>query len=111
MSAIFSYGTLRLPQVQLVKYGRLLEGELDALVGYRLEPIEIDDPGVVEISGKAVHTIAVPTGDPSDRIEGMVFQLSATELTATDAYETGAYVRIQARLESGRRAWVYIAAQ
>jgi hypothetical protein len=108
--AIFSYGTLQLPSVQLVNYGRLLDGEPDALRGYRLEPVEIADPDVVSISGNAVHTIAVATGEPSDRIEGTVFQLSRAELAATDSYETGAYVRIAARLESGRRAWVYVAA-
>jgi gamma-glutamylcyclotransferase (GGCT)/AIG2-like uncharacterized protein YtfP len=108
--AIFSYGTLQQPDVQLANYGRLLNGEPDTLGGYRLEPVEIDDPDVVSISGKAVHTIAVATGEPSDRIEGLVFQLSADELASTDSYETGAYVRIEARLESGRRAWVYVAA-
>ena len=108
--AIFSYGTLQQPDVQLANYGRFLDGEPDTLRGYRLEPVEIDDPDVVSISGKAVHSIAVATGEPSDRIEGMVFQLSAEELASTDSYETGAYVRIEARLESGRRAWVYVAA-
>lgn len=108
--AIFSYGTLRLPDVQLANYGRLLDGEPDTLGGYRLEPVEIDDPDVVSISGKAVHTIAVATGQSSDRIDGMVFLMSGTELAATDSYETGAYVRVEARLESGRRAWVYVAA-
>lgn len=107
--SIFSYGTLQLPDVQLANYGRLLEGEPDTLCGYRLKPVNIDDPEVVRISGKAVHTIAVATGDPSDRIQGMVFALSGDELTATDSYETGAYLRIEAELESGRRAWVYVA--
>ena len=65
---------------------------------------------VPTISGKAVHMIAVATGDASDRIEGMVFRLSDAELESTDSYETNAYVRIEARLESGRRAWVYVAA-
>ncbi|HEX6660936.1 MAG TPA: gamma-glutamylcyclotransferase family protein [Sphingomicrobium sp.] len=109
--SIFSYGTLRQPEVQLANYGRLLEGQADVLGGYKLEPVAIDDPDVVQISGKAVHTIAVATGDPSDRIQGMVFALSEDELSATDSYETGAYARIEARLESGRRAWVYVAAQ
>ncbi len=107
--SIFSYGTLQLPDVQLANYGRLLEGEPDALLGYRLQPVEIDDPHVIKISGKAIHTIAVATGDPGDRIEGTVFALSEEELTATDSYETGAYRRIEVGLESGRRALVYVA--
>jgi hypothetical protein len=94
--------------VQRANYRRLLEGKADALTGYRLAPLTIDDPGVVELSGKAVHTIAVPTGDPADRISGMVFILTEAELTATDAYETAAYSRIEVTLESGRMAWAYV---
>ena len=110
MIALFSYGTLRQPEVQLANYGRRLDGEPDLLIGYRLEPLLIDDPHVVEMSGKAVHTIARATGNPADRISGMVFELSEAELRSTDAYETKAYSRIAARLESGRTAFVYVAA-
>lgn len=106
--ALFSYGTLQQPEVQRANYGRLLDGEPDALIGYRLVPIEIDDPAVVNLSGKAVHTIACPTGNPGDRITGMVFALTGAELAATDAYETSAYSRLEVRLESGRTAWVYV---
>jgi gamma-glutamylcyclotransferase (GGCT)/AIG2-like uncharacterized protein YtfP len=105
---LFSYGTLRQPEVQLATYGRLLDGTPDALVGYRLEPVEIGDPHVVELSGKAVHTIACKTGNPADRVPGVVFQLTQAELHATDTYEVDAYSRVEAELESGRKAWVYV---
>ena len=108
-AALFSYGTLRQPEVQLANYGRLLNGEVDALIGYRLQPVQIDDPHVVSVSGKAVHTIAVPTGNPADRVPGMLFALTEDELASTDAYETGAYARVERVLESGRCAWVYVA--
>ena len=107
--ALFSYGTLRQAEVQRVNYGRLLKGEPDILAGYRLAPVDIADPDVVRISGKAVHTIAVASDDPGDRIDGVVFMLTETELTATDAYETSAYARVEVTLESGRSAWVYVA--
>ena len=107
---LFSYGTLQLPAVQQATYGRLLEGKPDTLVGYRLSPITIDDPHVVQLSGKAIHTIAVPTGDPADRITGTVFALSAAEVGATDAYEADGYARVEVTLESGRAAWVYVGA-
>lgn len=106
--ALFSYGTLQLPEVQRANYGRLLDGEPDRLTGYRLIPLAISDPDVVRISGKAVHTIACATGDPHDRIPGMVFDLSEEELTATDRYETDAYARAEVTLDSGRRAVVYV---
>lgn len=106
--ALFSYGTLQLPRVQLANYGRELTGTADAPVGYRLAPLEISDPDVVRISSKAVHTIARATGDPADRIEGMLFDLSEQELAATDSYEVDVYACIETELESGRRAWVYV---
>jgi hypothetical protein len=41
---LFSYGTLRLPEVQRANYGRLLDGRPDALTGYKLRPVAIADP-------------------------------------------------------------------
>jgi hypothetical protein len=105
---LFSYGTLQLPEVQISNYGRRLDGEPDTLLGHRLVPIEIGDPEVVRISGKAVHTIACASGDPADRVEGVAYLLTEAELEATDAYETAAYVRTEVRLESGRTALVYV---
>ena len=105
---LFSYGTLQQPEVQLANYRRLLDGEPDALLSHRLEPVEIDDADVVNLSRKAVHTIARATGNPADRVPGIVFLLTKEELAATDAYETDAYSRIELLLESGRTAWVYV---
>lgn len=107
---LFSYGTLQQREVQAANYGRELEGEADALLGFRLGQVEIDDPDVVSVSGKAIHTIALPSGDLSDRIAGMVYRLTPEELDASDAYETDSYTRVEVTLESGRRAFVYVAA-
>jgi hypothetical protein len=105
---LFSYGTLQLPEVQIANYGRRLDGEPDALIGYRLVPLEINNPEVVRISGKSIHTIACPSGDPRDRIQGVAYLLTEAELEATDAYETGAYSRVEVTLESGRTALAYV---
>jgi hypothetical protein len=108
--ALFSYGTLQLPAVQQATYGRLLDGQPDVLIGYRLVPLKISDEEVVRLSGEAVHRIAVPSGDPMDRISGMVFRLTPAELEATDNYEVDVYARVETVLESGRTAWVYVGA-
>ena len=105
---LFAYGTLQQREVQLATYGRELEGTTDALTGYRLEPLHITDPDVVRLSGKAVHNIGRETGDPADRIPGMVFELSEAELAATDRYEVDVYGRVEVTLESGARAFVYV---
>ena len=106
---LFSYGTLRQAEVQRATFGRLLEGRPDALAGFALSPMTITDPHVIAVSGKAVHTIARPTGDPSDRIEGLVFQVDMAEVEAADRYESGPIARIAVRLASGREAFVYVA--
>ena len=54
--------------------------------------------------------IAVASGNPDDRVPGIVDLLSESELAATDAYETDAYARVEQSLESGRSAWVYVQA-
>ena len=105
---LFSYGTLQQAEVQRANYGRLLEGIADGLRGYRLEALTITDPKVVRLSGKAVHTIACRSGDPADRISGLMFLLTEDELAATDRYEVDAYARVEVTLESGIKAFIYV---
>ena len=106
--ALFSYGTLRQPEVQMGTFGRLLEGRPDALVGYVLAPLAISDSHVVALSGAAVHSIARATGREEDWVEGAVFLLTPQELAAADAYEVDAYARAETVLASGRTAFVYV---
>lgn len=105
---LFSYGTLQLEAVQRAVFGRLLTGQADAMVGWTQVPLTITDPGVIETSGKTVHTIAKRTGDPADRVPGVVYFISAAELEAADRYEVDAYGRVEVELASGRKAFVYI---
>lgn len=105
---LFSYGTLQLPEVQRATYDRLLDGKPDVMVGYRLIPLTITKKEVVALSGAPVHMIACRTGDPADRIAGIVYTITPAELAATDDYEGDAYARVEVRLESGATAFVYI---
>ena len=106
--AIFAYGTLQLPSVQRATFGRLLDGQADALRGFILAPLEIRDDYVVATSGLAVHQMAIASADPADRIPGVVFAITAAELAAADAYEVSEMKRIEVELESGTMAFVYI---
>ena len=107
---LFSYGTLQLPAVQRATFGRLLHGEADALVGFRRSLVKIDDAQVVATSGQTHHPIVEPSGDDADRVDGTVFAISADELARADAYEVDDYVRVEAVLASGGRAWVFVKA-
>ena len=107
---LFSYGSLREKSVQREVFGHLLEGVSDAIVGYRLGSVTITDQKSIAISGTAAHQILEPTGRESDKIEGMLFQLSARDLELADSYEDAAYQRVRVRLRSGTDAWVYVKA-
>lgn len=107
---LFTYGTLQLPDVQLDTFGRLLDGEDDALPGYRLEWIDVGDERVAQLSGLDNHPILRRTDDPRDRVFGRVLRLTADELDAADEYEVSLYRRASVSLASGLRAWVYVAA-
>lgn len=106
---LFSYGTLQLKAVQMASFGRILGGEADEMAGWRTEQAEITDPDVLKTSGQRFHPVVVP-GLTSDKVEGMVFQITAAELAAADAYEVADYTRLEVALMSGRKAWVYVQA-
>jgi len=104
---LFSYGTLRQPGVQMELFGRLLEEREDALPGFKVEMIRIADDAVITLSRVAEHPI-LRRGLEEDRVEGVALAVSADDVTKADAYETADYRRIEVRLESGRRAFVYV---
>jgi gamma-glutamylcyclotransferase (GGCT)/AIG2-like uncharacterized protein YtfP len=108
---LFSYGTLRAPAVQLATFGRLLDGEPDAVLGYGLEMLTITDPTVIATSGSASHPVLRKSEDPSAVVEGTVFLISEEELQAADRYEVDDYTRVSVPLRSGARAWVYVCAE
>jgi len=106
---LFSYGTLQQESVQLVQFGRRLEGRADVLPGWRTAMVEITDPDVLVKSGKTHHPIVTP-GGMDDSVAGMVFEITAQELASADTYEVADYKRVAAPLASGVTAWVYIKA-
>jgi gamma-glutamylcyclotransferase (GGCT)/AIG2-like uncharacterized protein YtfP len=106
---LFSYGTLQQDEVQQASFGRLLKGAPDALVGWKQEMVEITDLDVLAKSGKRYHPIVMP-GSETDRVPGMVFEITAEELAAADRYEVSDYQRVAAKLASGLTAWVYVKA-
>jgi gamma-glutamylcyclotransferase (GGCT)/AIG2-like uncharacterized protein YtfP len=108
---LFAYGTLQLEAVQLATFGRLLAGAADALQGYALVPLKIEDPAVIALSGKAYHTMAQFTGHAADVIAGTVFAVTREEIHSADGYEVADVKRMAVVLRSGVRAWVYVDAR
>lgn len=106
---LFSYGTLRLPAVQQATFGRLLDGEEDAILGYRVEMLTITDPDVLATSGVAEHPVLVPSRGADAEVEGTVFEITADELAAADRYEVDDYERVAVPARSGRTVWAYVA--
>jgi len=108
---LFSYGTLQLEGVQMATFGRQLTGTSDALRGFELVLLKIEDQTVVAISGKAHHTMAGFTGRDSDVVSGTVFAVTREEIQNADRYEVAAVKRVSAVLQSGVRAWAYVDAR
>ena len=105
---LFTYGTLQREEVQLATFGRKLEGSGDALPGYRLVLIRIEDQDFVVKSGTEIHRNVQFTGSASDFVEGIVFRVTKNELEHSDAYEPVGYERVLVQLKSGLKAWVYL---
>lgn len=105
---LFSYGTLRLEEVQLETFGRKLDGERDALPEYKLVMLTITDQEFVIKSGSANHRSLQFTGNSADVVEGVVFKVTRKELEQADAYEPEGYERVRAQLSSGANAWVFV---
>ena len=106
---LFSYGTLQKPSVQIATFGRELRGRSDELPGYRLVQVPIADPILRVASGLSHNANAIPSPHPEDTVEGMVLEITERELLAADSYEAPVgYRRVQVRLRSGDRAWIYV---
>ncbi|WP_328412159.1 gamma-glutamylcyclotransferase family protein [Nocardia sp. NBC_00403] len=106
---LFSYGTLRQPEVQRTVFGRELDGHFDEIAGYELGEVTITDPAVIATSGSARHPVLRPA-DGATGVPGTVFAITPTDLAAADAYEVADYTRVLLPLGSGRQAWVYVLA-
>lgn len=106
---LFSYGTLQEKRVQLKIFGRLLNGSKDILAGYKLAKIEIKDKSFLAKGEEKFQNTLIPTKDDADIIEGTVFEVSEEELRLSDEYEPENYKKIEVSLQSGKRAWVYVA--
>ena len=108
---LFSYGTLQLEAVQMATFGRQLSGTSDALRGFELVSLEIEDETVIAVSGKTQHAMAQFTGRDSDVVFGTVFSVTPDEITNADEYEVAAVARVAIVLQSGVRAWAYVDAK
>lgn len=95
---LFVYGTLLCPLVQWRVLGRRVPGEADVLEGFRRD--------VVCLGGVCYPNLSPA---PGRVVPGRVLLLTRGELERVDAYETSAYRRVRVVLQSGRRAFVYVA--
>lgn len=108
---LFAYGTLQLGPVQFATFGRKLRGTSDELPGFELVTLMVDDPWVIEVSGKAEHTMATFTGLASDVVPGTAFEVTPEEILRSDDYEVAAVERVAVVLGSGVQSWAYVDAR
>jgi gamma-glutamylcyclotransferase (GGCT)/AIG2-like uncharacterized protein YtfP len=107
MEKLFSYGTLQQKNVQVETFSRELDGDKDVLLGYYLSEIEIQDKDVIKTSGTKIHPILRVSENPYDEVQGTVFEITKEELFNADQYEVAEYMRVSAKLKSGKPTWIY----
>lgn len=93
---LFVYGTLLNETVQKNVIGRLVEGTLDLLVGYRKTMRQFSSgiyPDLIENS--------------TCEVNGQILDLTADELERCDQYEGDEYRRMKVLLKSGVAVFVY----
>ena len=109
MPTLFSYGTLQQDDVQILTFGRVLQGQRDELPGFERSRVKIENPQVVAASGETHYANVTFNGRADSRVSGIVFEITDLELAAADLYERDAkYERVAVTLASGRQAWVYL---
>ncbi|WP_258027626.1 gamma-glutamylcyclotransferase family protein [Curtobacterium sp. BH-2-1-1] len=110
VNLVFSYGTLRQPEVQETLFGGPVPTTEDSLPGWRLDWVTITDPRVIRTSGSDRHPI-LRRGTPEDRVEGASLTLGHEwQMRAVDDHEVADHQRVEVTLGSGATAWVYVAA-
>ena len=107
---LFSYGTLQKEKVQIELFGRILQGSGDTLIGYKVSTIEIKDESFL-LKGEQKYQLTAVISKDNDNIKGTVFEITEEELHLADKYEPVNYKRVKVVLESGKEAWIYIAAE
>ena len=108
---LFSYGTLQKEKVQIDLFGRILHGEADTLIGYKICTIEIRDESFLSKGEDKYQQTLVISKDKNDHIKGIVFEITEEELLLADKYEPDNYTRLRVVLESGKEAWIYTATE
>ena len=88
---LFSYGTLQYEAVQLTNFGRKLAGRVDTLSKFELSELKITDADVIATSGEDIHPVVIYTGEITDKVQGMVFDVNSDELKQADSYEVADY--------------------
>ncbi|MDZ8277039.1 gamma-glutamylcyclotransferase family protein [Microbacterium aquimaris] len=107
---LFSYGILQLREVQLDTFGHVVESDADVLPGYTADYAEIDDDRVPGSPRHHILPVVRATGDPRDKVTGVVLHVTEAEMDAADEFEMARYRRVSATLGTGRTAWVYVTA-
>jgi gamma-glutamylcyclotransferase (GGCT)/AIG2-like uncharacterized protein YtfP len=107
---LFSYGTLQKEKVQIELFGIILQGSGDTLIGYKVSTIEIKDESFL-LKGEQKYQLTAVISKDNDNIKGTVFEITEEELRLADKYEPVNYKRVKVVLESGKEAWIYIAAE
>ncbi|WP_008635974.1 AAA family ATPase [Bizionia argentinensis] len=106
---VFAYNNLKSNDTQTKYYGRLLKSTHDTIIGYKLNELVPENSSKDESNQINLQQIAVKSKEKSDRIEGVVFEITGEELIQTDRYEAYNCKRVLETTQSGTDVWIYVA--
>ncbi len=83
---------------------------MPTLIGYKVSTIEIKEESFL-LKGEQKYQLTAVISKDNNNIKGTVFEITEEELRLADKYEPVNYKRVKVVLESGKEAWIYIAAE
>lgn len=92
---LFVYGSLRDAPVQQKLLNTTLDGTPATVYGYHRH------------TEFGIYPVALPAVD-TNRIEGVVLEVTSEQLARLDEYEGDGYIRITVALADESTAWIYI---
>ncbi|MCM4155178.1 gamma-glutamylcyclotransferase family protein [Gramella sp. AN32] len=103
MPKLFAYGTLQDEKLQQKLFGKILKGKPAILKGYHLGKITIPR----NETGSIYPAIRISEND-TDKVFGYVYDISDDEMEIATDYEGDDYNLVEATLECGTKAKVFI---
>ena len=106
---IFNYDASKSNDIRLHNNSNKHNGTKDTLSGYKLHDLNIGKLTSIEQNEVRNQSIAMKSTDHSNKIEGLVFEITGDELIQIDKSKVYDSKRVMETTDLGAEVWVYVA--